>query len=38
MQDFPSDMRASNTDVNKLNNQVLVNLFENEWAKYAHIQ
>lgn len=38
MQDFPEDMRASNLDVNKLNNQVLVNLFEHEWAKYAHIQ
>jgi spermidine synthase len=38
MQDFPNDMRVSSSEINKLNNQVLVNLFEHEWAKYAHIQ
>ena len=38
MQSFPTDMMAYNTDINKLNNQVLVNLFEHEWAKYAHVQ
>ncbi len=38
MKDFPKDMTSDNTDINKLNNQVLVNLFEHEWAKYAHIQ
>jgi spermidine synthase len=38
MTDFPKDMMSDNTDINKLNNQVLVNLFEHEWAKYTHIQ
>lgn len=38
MKDFPKDMMSNNTDINKLNNQVLVHLFEHEWAKYAHIQ
>lgn len=35
---FPKDMLSQTNDINKLNNQVLVNLFEHEWAKYAHIQ
>lgn len=38
MQHFPGDMLANVTEVNKLNNQSLVHLFENEWAKYSHIQ
>ncbi len=35
---FPKDMTSGNLDVNKLNNQVLVHLFEKEWSRYAHIQ
>lgn len=31
---FPPDMAQVKTEVNKLNNQVLVNYFENEWSKY----
>ena len=33
---FPSDMSEVSTDVNKLNNQALVNYFEDEWAPYIH--
>jgi len=38
MTDFPEDMRAYTTEKNKLNNQVLVNLFEHEWSRYTHLQ
>lgn len=31
---FPPDMQQVPTDVNKLNNQVLVHYFEHEWSKY----
>jgi len=33
---FPPDMAEVTTDVNKLNNQVLVHYFENDWGPYAH--
>ncbi len=33
---FPEDMRVASTDVNKLNNQILVRHFEEEWASYVH--
>ncbi|QDK43171.1 polyamine aminopropyltransferase [Bacteriovorax stolpii] len=33
---FPEDMIVQTTEVNKLNNQVLVKHFEEEWANYAH--
>jgi spermidine synthase len=33
---FPNDMVVSSKEVNKLNNQVLVRLFEEEWEEYAH--
>jgi len=33
---FPPDMSEVPTDINKLNNQVLVNYFEDEWAPYTH--
>jgi spermidine synthase len=33
---FPPDMHEIPTDTNKLNNQVLVNYFEDEWAPYMH--
>lgn len=33
---FPPDMSEVATDINKLNNQVLVNYFEDEWAPYVH--
>ncbi len=32
---FPRDMAAVPTEVNKLNNQVLVHYFEREWGKYV---
>lgn len=36
MQVFPEDMKAHGAlEVNKLNNQVLVNYFEEEWSKYT---
>lgn len=31
---FPSDMAKVPTEINKLNNQVLVHYFEDEWAKF----
>lgn len=31
---FPKDMRPVQTEINKLNNQVLVHYFEDEWANY----
>jgi spermidine synthase len=33
---FPPDMSEVATEVNKLNNQALVNYFEDEWAPYVH--
>ncbi len=33
---FPPDMAEVPTDINKLNNQVLVHYFENDWGPYAH--
>jgi spermidine synthase len=33
---FPPDMRVAHSEVNKLNNQILVKYFEEEWANYAH--
>lgn len=35
MTEFPRDMLPTVNQVNKLNNQALVHLFESEWAKYA---
>lgn len=34
MKTFPKDMARVDTEVNKLNNQVLVHYFENEWGDY----
>lgn len=36
MTEFAPDMSEVPTEVNKLNNQVLVNYFEDEWAPYNH--
>ena len=33
---FSPDMAEVPTDINKLNNQVLVHYFENDWGPYAH--
>lgn len=33
---FPGDMIVASHEVNKLNNQVLVRFFEEEWADYVH--
>lgn len=33
---FPPDMAKVSTGINQLNNQVLVNYFEDEWAPYTH--
>lgn len=33
---FPNDMNEMPTEVNRLNNQVLVKYFTNEWAPYLH--
>jgi spermidine synthase len=33
---FPKDMSRVKTEVNRLNNQVLVHYFEEEWAVYLH--
>ncbi|MCC6137441.1 MAG: polyamine aminopropyltransferase [Bdellovibrionaceae bacterium] len=33
---FPQDMRVDSHEVNKLNNQILVRFFEEEWANYVH--
>lgn len=33
---FPQDMIAESNEVNKLNNQILVRYFEEEWADYVH--
>lgn len=34
--EFPPDMARVQTDVNRLNNQVLVRYFESEWSQYVH--
>ena len=36
MLEFPPDMGPVETEVNRLNNQVLVRYFEEEWAPYVH--
>jgi spermidine synthase len=36
MLDFPPDMSEIPTGVNKLNDQVLITYFEEEWSPYAH--
>ncbi len=36
MLSFPPDMAEVPTEVNRLNNQVLVKYFEDEWAPYQH--
>lgn len=36
MVNFPQDMKANVTEINKLNNQVLVRFFEEEWSRHAH--
>lgn len=33
---FPQDMVVASSDINKLNNQILVRHFEEEWADYVH--
>jgi spermidine synthase len=33
---FPVDMIIASNDINKLNNQILVRFFEEEWADYVH--
>jgi spermidine synthase len=33
---FPDDMKVGEGEINKLNNQVLVRLFEEEWAGYVN--
>jgi len=33
---FPEDMKSRITEINKLNNQVLVRYFEDEWSEYIH--
>lgn len=33
---FPNDMLVSGSVVNKLNNQILVRVFDEEWAEYVH--
>ncbi|GAB3901023.1 polyamine aminopropyltransferase [Larkinella knui] len=36
MLNFPPDMAEVPTEINKLNNQVLVHYFEDDWTPYAH--
>jgi spermidine synthase len=36
MTEFPPDMGPVDSGVNKLNNQVLVRYFEEEWSRYVH--
>ena len=36
MMEFPPDMGPVDTEVNRLNNQVLVRYFEEEWSRYVH--
>lgn len=33
---FPKDMQRTSTDVNRLNNQALVQYFDQEWSGYLH--
>jgi spermidine synthase len=35
MLSFPDDMKVKSKCINKLNNQILVHLFEEEWAGYV---
>ena len=35
MLQFPEDMKALKTDINRLDNQVLVRYFDEEWAEYG---
>jgi spermidine synthase len=35
MRNFPPDMSRVSVEVNKLNNQILVRLFEKEWGRYG---
>jgi spermidine synthase len=35
MLQFPDDMKLLTTDINRLDNQVLVHYFEDEWAEYG---
>lgn len=35
MVNFPQDMQERETEINRLNNQALVNYFEEEWSAYA---
>jgi spermidine synthase len=35
MLQFPDDMKLLSTDINRLDNQVLVRYFEDEWAEYG---
>ncbi len=35
MTEFPPDMLVESSEVNRLNNQVLVRTFEDEWSKYT---
>lgn len=35
MTDFPADMHKRETEINRLNNQNLVNYFEKEWSTYT---
>jgi len=34
--EFPLDMRFATRDINRLNNQILVRLFDDEWSAYIH--
>lgn len=36
MLNFPSDMAKLSTGINRLNNQLLVQYFDEEWSEYAH--
>ncbi len=36
MTEFPPDMGPVDSEVNRLNNQVLVRYFEEEWSRYVH--
>ena len=33
MSQFPADMNLVSTEINKLNNQILIHYFEDEWGK-----
>ncbi len=33
---FPADMIVTTQEINKLNNQILVRFFDEEWSNYAH--